>query len=70
MRETVYDKQMQPIGLVDNIIRRVAWYLMYKHGGKRVVGKTYAYGDLRFEDGYFVAEFHEVQKMPEDPGPP
>jgi hypothetical protein len=70
LKETVYDKEMKPIGLVDTVIRRVAWSLMYKYGGSRVKGKTFAYGDIRYEDGKYEIEFHEISYMPEDPGPP
>jgi hypothetical protein len=69
-KETVYDKEMKPIGLVDNVIRRVAWSLLWKYGGSKVKGKTFAYGELRVVDGKFEVEFHEVQFMPVDPGPP
>ena len=69
-KATVYSQDMKPIGLVDSVIRRVAWALMYKHGGLRVKGKTFAYGDLKVIEGNFVVEFHEVDFMPVDPGPP
>lgn len=69
-KATVFSNEMKPLGLVDNVIRRVAWSLLWKHGGARVKGKTFAYGDLKVVDGKFEVSFIEIQEMPEDPGPP